>query len=93
MYTAGAATALLVHNKELSTIVNGVLIGLVSATSGAHLLQPWAAVVTGAISGFVIVNWKALHKFGYDDPLSATAVHIGGGIVSIFVDYSGLIRD
>eukprot|EP01084_Bolivina_argentea_P200591 343007_1 len=81
--SAGASTALLVRNKELSTIVNGVLIGLVSATTGSHLLQPWAAVITGAISGIVIVYWKQMIKnFGFDDPLSATAVHIGGGLVS-----------
>ena len=64
--------------------MNGVLIGLVSATAGSHVLQPWAAVITGSISGFVIVYWKkAIQIFGFDDPLSATAVHIGGGLTSI----------
>ncbi len=81
--SGGATTALLVKNKELSTIVNGVLIGLVSATTGSHLLQPWAAVLTGSIAGIVIVYWKQMMKRrGIDDPLSATAVHIGGGLVS-----------
>ena len=82
---SGGATVLLIVSKEqLETIVNGVLIGLVAATGGAHAMQPWAAVLTGSISGVVIVCWKrTAFRFGFDDPLSATAVHIGGGIVAV----------
>ena len=35
--SGGAVTAFLVQNKEIEIIVNGVLIGLVSATGGPHL--------------------------------------------------------
>ena len=82
--SGGAITLLIVSKEYLETIVNGVLIGLVAATGGAHAMQPWAAVLTGSISGMVIVLWKRMiSRFGLDDPLSATAVHIGGGIVSV----------
>ena len=80
----GATTLLIVSVNELETIVNGVLMGLVAATGGVHVMQPWAAMLTGSISGFAIVAWKRMiSRFGLDDPLTATGIHIGGGIVSV----------
>eukprot|EP01024_Parvocaulis_polyphysoides_P045275 TRINITY_DN422_c0_g1_i7.p1 TRINITY_DN422_c0_g1~~TRINITY_DN422_c0_g1_i7.p1 ORF type:complete len:499 (-),score=112.98 TRINITY_DN422_c0_g1_i7:409-1830(-) len=56
---------------------NGTLGGLVGITASCSVVQPWAAVVIGIISGFVYVAASAfvLRVLRIDDPLDAVAVH------------------
>ncbi len=40
---------------DLSMALNGLLAGLVGITAGADVIPPWAAVITGAIAGVLVV--------------------------------------
>ncbi len=74
---------------DLGSICNGILIGLVGITGSCHNVEPWAAIVTGAISGLVYaLATKLLYRLEIDDPLEATQVHGFGGLVGVLV--SGL---
>jgi len=64
------------HIWDVSAVCNGVLGGLVSITAGCVVMDPWAAIVTGVIGGFVYTGAsKLLLKLKVDDPLDAFAVH------------------
>ena len=60
---------------------NGVLVGFVAITAGAHVLEPWAAILDGALAALVFeaMAWVFLYKWGIDDPLSAAPMHAFGG--------------
>eukprot|EP00993_Chasmostoma_nieuportense_P006692 NODE_733_length_1907_cov_229.270787_g680_i0.p1 GENE.NODE_733_length_1907_cov_229.270787_g680_i0~~NODE_733_length_1907_cov_229.270787_g680_i0.p1 ORF type:complete len:597 (+),score=104.16 NODE_733_length_1907_cov_229.270787_g680_i0:53-1792(+) len=83
---------------DLDGVMNGILCGLVSITSGCPLVEPWAAYIIGTIGGIMfstIVRIMALIKV--DDPLSAVAVHGGGGLwgplaVGFFTTEDNLFR-
>jgi len=61
---------------DLMATCNGLLAGLVSVTAGCPVIEPWAALLAGAI-GAVIFNYscKLLEKFQIDDPLAAAPMH------------------
>jgi Amt family ammonium transporter len=66
---------------DLVITMNGVLTGLVSITASCGLVEPWAAVVTGAIGGVLyLVGNYALIKCRLDDAVDAIPVHLVGGI-------------
>jgi len=68
---------LLVHT------LNGLLAGLVSITAGCSVLEPWAAVIVGALGGAVyFFSSIALKHPGLevDDPLDASPIHFFGGM-------------
>lgn len=83
---AGAIGALitiyLISKKaEISMILNGVLSALVAITASCAFVEPWAAVVIGAIAGSLTVFsaiW--MEKKGIDDPIYAVSVHGVAGI-------------
>jgi ammonium transporter, Amt family len=55
---------------------NGLLAGLVGITAGCYALNPWGAVIVGAIAGLIVV----FAVFGFDrikidDPVGAISVH------------------
>eukprot|EP01023_Acetabularia_acetabulum_P051316 TRINITY_DN5658_c0_g1_i2.p1 TRINITY_DN5658_c0_g1~~TRINITY_DN5658_c0_g1_i2.p1 ORF type:complete len:638 (+),score=115.08 TRINITY_DN5658_c0_g1_i2:39-1952(+) len=56
---------------------NGTLAGLVGITAACAVVQPWAAVLIGSISGvvYVLSSKLVLHGMRIDDPLDAVAVH------------------
>jgi Amt family ammonium transporter len=61
---------------DLLAVCNGALVGFVSITAGAAVLEPWAAIIAGAV-GVVIFDftcWLWL-KLRIDDPLSASPMH------------------
>jgi Amt family ammonium transporter len=63
--------------------INGALAGLVGITAACAVVAPWAAVVIGALAGFVLL-WgeKFIEKtLKIDDPVGAITVH---GIVGFF---------
>jgi Amt family ammonium transporter len=59
-----------------SMMVNGMLAGLVAITAPCAFVDPWAAVVIGAIAGvLVVISVFFFDKRGIDDPVGATSVH------------------
>ncbi len=54
----------------------GAVAGLVAITPAAGFVEPWAAIVIGAVAGFLCyqaVNLKS--RLGYDDSLDVVGVH------------------
>jgi Amt family ammonium transporter len=84
---SGVLTALItgfVRHKawDLIGVCNGALVGFVSITGGAAVIEPWAALIAGFI-GYLIFEltcWVWL-KLRIDDPLSASPMH---GVVGIW---------
>ncbi|MBI5611108.1 MAG: ammonium transporter, partial [Deltaproteobacteria bacterium] len=70
------------HGKVTSLgLASGIVAGLVAITPAAGHVQPWAALVMGALSSlvcFAAVQLKG--RLGYDDSLDAFGVHGVGGI-------------
>ncbi|MBL6843881.1 MAG: ammonium transporter [Verrucomicrobiae bacterium] len=61
---------------DLSMALNGLLAGLVGITAGADVIPPWAAVITGAIAGvLVVLSVLFFDKIKIDDPVGAISVH------------------
>lgn len=66
---------------DLTMILNGALAGLVGITAGADVIPPGMAVVTGLVSGvLVVLAVGLLDKLKLDDPVGAVAVHLVCGI-------------
>ncbi|MGE3962367.1 MAG: ammonium transporter [Dehalococcoidia bacterium] len=83
---AGASTAMIVswlqHGKsDLSLTLNGLLGGLVAITAGCATLEPWAAIIAGAVAGLIIVyGVMLLDALKIDDPVGAVPVHLMNGV-------------
>jgi Amt family ammonium transporter len=61
---------------DLSMAMNGSLAGLVAITAPCAFVEPWAALVIGAIGGVVVVlGVELLDKLQIDDPVGAVPVH------------------
>ncbi len=84
---AGAITWILIegihHGKATGLgFASGILAGLVAITPAAGVVQPWGALILGALASticyFAIL---AKNKLGYDDSLDAFGIHGVGGIV------------
>lgn len=78
---AGALLALLVSwaargKADIPTMLNGALAGLVAITASCAFVEPWAAVVIGAIAGIMVYySMVFFDKMGIDDPIFALSVH------------------
>ncbi|QEN06481.1 ammonium transporter [Oceanispirochaeta crateris] len=83
---AGGITAMItiwmVSGKpDLSMALNGALAGLVAVTAPCAFIDPWAAIVIGAIGGIIVVLASiGLDKIRIDDPVGAFPVHGVNGI-------------
>lgn len=83
---AGAVAALIVSwiyfgKADIPSMLNGVLAALVAITAACAFVEPWAAVVIGAVAGiicFLAGQW--IEKAGVDDPISACSAHGIAGI-------------
>jgi Amt family ammonium transporter len=66
---------------DIPTIANGALAALVAITAACAFVEPWAAVVIGAVAGAITV-WtaSAIERLGIDDPIGAFSVHGLAGI-------------
>ena len=95
---AGAAVALYwtfarTGKADIVTACNGSLAGLVGITAPCAFVEPWAAVVIGALAPFAMMGTAYLVErvFKVDDCVGAVGVHAGAGIwgllaVGIFAD-------
>lgn len=82
--TAGIVTLfgrrLLVGHWDALDVCNGVLGGFVAITSGCAVVEPWAAIVCGFFSAWVLIGLNiVVTKLNFDDPLEATQLHGGCG--------------
>lgn len=102
---AGAGgVAAIVYSKILTTrydpglLINGVLAGLVGITAGCATVDPWAAVVIGAIASLVMFGAVLLlDVVKIDDPVGAFPVHGAAGLwgvlaVGLFSSETGLTQ-
>lgn len=79
--TAMALIWALTKKADLSMAMNGALAGLVAVTAPCAFVDPWAAIVIGVVSGFVIVFGAGLlDKLKIDDPVGAVPVHGFNGL-------------
>jgi len=61
---------------DISMSCNGMLAGLVAITAPCAFVAPWAAVIIGAIAGWLVVASVAFFdRRGVDDPCGAISVH------------------
>lgn len=71
---------------DLKYAMNGVLSGLVSITGGCGVVEPWAALIIGILSG---INYtfasRLLLRLHIDDAVDAVPVHLFNGILSIIM--------
>ena len=98
--SAGAVVALyysIVRTGKADILLacNGTLAGLVGITAACAFVEPWAAVVIGAVAAPVMIFTVYFVERGLkvDDPVGAVAVHGGAGLwgllaVGIFADGS-----
>jgi ammonium transporter, Amt family len=83
---AGGVTALMISKAltgryDPGLTINGILGGLVGITAGTATVEPWAAVVIGAIAAIVVYGVTGLlERMKVDDPVGAVPVHMGAGI-------------
>tara|TARA_R110002050_G_scaffold60369_1_gene133873 strand:+ start:567 stop:1160 length:594 start_codon:yes stop_codon:yes gene_type:complete len=67
----------LVGKLNLSLMMNGVLAGLVGITAGCAMVEPWAAIIIGIISAFVMTGTsRLLVKLRIDDPVVRSVENI-----------------
>ncbi|WP_027409102.1 ammonium transporter [Anoxybacteroides tepidamans] len=87
---AGAISAIvtakiMIGKADIPAMVNGVLAALVAITAACAFVEPWAAVVIGAVAG-AFTFWTSIYfeRKGIDDPIYAFSVHgIAGGIGTV----------
>jgi len=66
---------------DLTMCMNGCLGGLVGITAGCSVVEPWASVIIGLISGIVYVGAsKLLVLLKIDDAVDAIPVHFANGM-------------
>ena len=66
---------------DVGCTMNGCLAGLVGITAGCTIIEPWAALLVGFISGLIYILGSALLiRLRIDDAVDAIPVHLGNGI-------------
>jgi Amt family ammonium transporter len=96
---AGAAGAVMTmfltwgtsKKPDVAMTCNGALAGLVGITAGTASVEPWAALVIGALSGAIVVGAVAFFdRIKIDDPVGAISVHgVCGAVGTLAVGVFG----
>lgn len=69
-----------VTRYDTGTLCNGIIVGLVSCTASCDKIEVWSAFIIGTVGSlFYSLGCLLLKNTGIDDPLEASAVHLGGG--------------
>ena len=91
---AGALMWLIIewmHHGKATTLgfASGILAGLVAVTPAAGVVQPYGAMLLGALSAVLCYGAILMkNKLGYDDSLDAFGLHGIGGIVgALFLSF------
>jgi ammonium transporter, Amt family len=96
--TATLVTWLRDDQPDLSMMINGLLIGFVSITAAAPVVDYFGAIFIGIIGGIMVVfAVSILDKLKIDDPVGAIPVHLVGGLwgtfaVSLFANPKNVIQ-
>ncbi|MBE7679457.1 MULTISPECIES: ammonium transporter [Paenibacillus] len=78
---AGGVAALLISwavlgKSDIPSMLNGVLAALVAITGACAFVEPWAALVIGALAGIItFFTAQFFDRKGIDDPIYAFSVH------------------
>ncbi|KAL2607738.1 hypothetical protein R1flu_026311 [Riccia fluitans] len=65
---------------NVTDVCNGLLGGFAAITAGCAVVEPWAAIICGFGSAWVLIGFNVLAaKLKYDDPLEAAQLHGGCG--------------
>eukprot|EP00045_Choanoeca_perplexa_P010253 m.103125 g.103125 ORF g.103125 m.103125 type:complete len:639 (+) comp15212_c0_seq1:150-2066(+) len=89
---AGALSALATHYFRhgyfsLLRLTNGLLAGCVAICASAGYVQPWAALIIGAVAGLVYYfATKLIARLKIDDALDAIPVHGAGGLWGVLAE-------
>ena len=73
-----------IHQGKATALgfASGILAGLVAVTPAAGVVQPYGAIILGALASMICYMAIQLkNKLGYDDSLDAFGIHGVGGIV------------
>ena len=76
--------------------INGILGGLVAITAPCATVEPWAAIIIGAVAAVVVIaGVEFLDRIHIDDPVGAVSVHGFAGIwgvlsVGLFATQDGI---
>eukprot|EP00250_Pteridium_aquilinum_P004119 c14351_g1_i1 orf=231-1769(-) len=61
-------------------VCNGLLGGFAAITAGCAVVDPWASIICGFVSAWVLIGLNILaEKLKFDDPLEAAQLHGGCG--------------
>mmetsp|Transcript_22250 Transcript_22250/g.33310 ORF Transcript_22250/g.33310 Transcript_22250/m.33310 type:complete len:527 (-) Transcript_22250:1190-2770(-) len=83
---------------NLSFAMNGCLAGLAAITGSCGVVEPWSAIVIGAIAGWLFLGCShLLLRLHLDDAVDAIPVHLAGGAwgviaTGLFASPTGLRR-
>lgn len=85
--TSTIAAWIFIGKPDLGMTINGCLAGLVAITGGCAYISIEMSLLIGAIAGvFVVFAVMFFDRIGVDDPVGATSVHLGCGVLgTIFV--------
>lgn len=85
--TSTIAAWIFIGKPDLGMTINGCLAGLVAITGGCAYISIEVSLLIGAIAGvFVVFAVMFFDRIGIDDPVGATSVHLGCGVLgTIFV--------
>ncbi len=77
---AGAVAAMAViylrqRSLDVGMIGNGAIAGLAAITAPSGFVQPWAALIIGAVAGVIVVFGVLLIDRFLDDPVGALSAH------------------
>jgi Amt family ammonium transporter len=77
---AGALAAMSViylrqRSLDVGMIGNGAIAGLAAITAASGYVQPWAAIIIGAVAGVIVVFGVLLIDKILDDPVGALSAH------------------
>lgn len=84
---ASIFTSIKYGKPDYHLIFTALLGGLVAMTAAPAVLPSYDAVITGLVAGLVLPWFTILLdlKFKLDDPISAVAIHGGGGAISLLL--------
>lgn len=75
------AARIMIGTTDISMMLNGVIAALVAITAACGFVDPWAAVVIGAIAGVIsMLAIPLVERLGIDDPIGAVPVHGLAGV-------------
>jgi Amt family ammonium transporter len=78
----GAMAAIYIAQRTLDVgmIGNGAIAALVAITAPSGYVQPWAAIIIGAVAGVIVVYGVILIDKKLDDPVGALSAHGLAGV-------------